>query len=68
MSEEQERQRKQSALETLVSAARVAQKRGAYSLEEAAAIFTAINEFSEAPQSEEKSKVFSSPQDTNQNE
>ena len=42
----EEHQRKQNALETLVSAVRVAQKRGAYSLEEASVIFAAVREFS----------------------
>jgi hypothetical protein len=62
----EDHQRKQSALETLVSAVRVAQKRGAYSLEEASAIFAAVDEFSERNPS--AGQDFSSSQDAEQNE
>ena len=47
----EDHQRKQRALEILVNSVRVAQKRGAYSLEEASLILGALNEFTENTQS-----------------
>ena len=47
MSDDLEYQKKQNALTTIVNAVRIAQKRGAFSLEEAAVLHVAIQVFSE---------------------